>query len=511
MVGRDNMASVYPGLNLVAGHPGALARVLLYPVELFPMSPAANGAKNGDSLPIGQGVSRIGVIKPGRVFYGWWVIAAVSLLYAVASGIYWSGFSFYFLPITQDFRISRTSMSLALGLGRLVGGIQGPFAGYLVDRLGPRFMIVIGCALAGIGFILLSRSTSYQIFLLVYLGLVVTGFAGGFDQGIISVANRWFVRRKALAMSVLWVGLALGTAFVVPVVGLMVVNMGWRDSAMISGVALLVLVVPALLVVRNSPEGMGLTPDGRGTVRPPPLNPVVVPTSAVAAAAGQAGGAGSHVTPLAEGAAPLRADYPEVNFTAKQGFKTASYWLLALALGLYVAAHAGLMTHFAPIIEWKGQSEAVAGLLMGAYGLATIPLFLLVGLVGDRWSKRKVASAGMVLAGVSLGVLLASDGQVWQLVLFMLLFAVAYSTTVIGWALVGELFGRKAFATLLGGITMTYSLLSAATPILAGWIFDSTGSYSWALVLMAALFLASGIIFWHIPRPKLGVSLAPAG
>lgn len=471
------------------------------------MSPTTNGAKNGDSLPIGQGVSGIRLIKPGRIFYGWWVIAAVSLLYAVASGIYWSGFSFYFLPITQDLGISRTSMSLALGLGRLVGGLQGPLAGYLVDRLGPRFMIVIGCALAGIGFILLSRSTSYQTFLLVYLGLVVTGFAGGFDQGIISVANRWFVRRKALAMSVLWVGLALGTAFVVPIVGLMVVNIGWRDSAAISGVALLTLLVPALLVVRNSPEGMGLTPDGRGSVIPPPLSPVPVPAGA---AAGQSGGTGNQATPPPEGAAPLRADYPEVNFTARQGFKTASYWLLALALGLYVAAHAGLMTHFAPIIEWKGQSEAVAGLLMGVYGLATVPLFLLVGWVGDRCSKRKVASGGMVLASASLGVLVASDGRVWQLVLFMLLFAVAYSTTVIGWALVGELFGRKAFATLLGGITMTYSLLSATTPILAGWIFDSTGSYFWALLLMAALFLASGMIFWKVPKPKLVTSLAPA-
>jgi MFS family permease len=363
----------------------------------------------------------------------------------------------------------------------------------------------------------MSRSNSYQTFLMVYLGLVAIGFAGGFDLGIMAVANRWFVRRKAQAFSVLWVCLALGTAFVAPVVGLLVVNIGWRGTATISGAAVLVLLVPALLVIRNSPEDMGLTPDGDGRRTPlrPPRGPRQVATRADAASpihpSAEGPGAGSNGTPTAEEAPLSKEQYAEVSFTAKQGFKTASYWLLALALGLQVAGNTGLLFHFVPMIVWKGQSEAFAGLLIGIYGLATIPLFLLMGRAGDRWPKEKVSSYGMVLGAASLGVLVASDGQAWQLVLVMLLLAASYSTTVTGWALVGELFGRKAFATLLGGITMTYSLLSAATPVLSGWIFDSTGSYFWALVIMAALFLASGIIFWKIPRPKLATSLAPAG
>jgi MFS family permease len=470
------------------------------------MSPTTNG----DGVPIGQGVSEIRVMKPGRIFYGWWVLASVSLLYTLTNGIYWSGFSFYFLPITKDLGLSRTSMSLVLGLGRLVGGLQGPLAGYLVDRLGPRLMIACGGLLAGLGLILLGRSNSYLTFLLVYLGMVAIGFAGGFDQGIISVANRWFVRRKAQAFSVMWVGLALGSALVAPVVGVLVVNIGWRDTAAISGAAVLVLLVPALLVIRNSPEDMGSKPDGDGRRSPvhPPGIPRQIATKADAVSpihpSAEGPGAGSNGTPTAEEAPRLREQYPEVSFTAKQGFKTASYWLLALALGLQVAGNTGLWFHFVPMIVWKDQSEAFAGLLIAIYGLATIPLLLLMGWVGDRWPKDKVSSFGMIIGAAGLGVLVASDGQVWQLVLVMLLLAASYSTTVAGWALVGELFGRKAFATLLGGITMTYSLLSAATPILAGWIFDSTGSYFWALLLMAALLLGSGMMFWNIPRPKQG-------
>ena len=72
-----------------------------------------------------------------RVFYGWCVIAVLTSLYALASGIYFSGFSFYLLPVTRDLGLSRTSMSLALGLARLAGGIKGPIAGYLIDKVGP--------------------------------------------------------------------------------------------------------------------------------------------------------------------------------------------------------------------------------------------------------------------------------------------------------------------------------------------------------------------------------------
>ncbi len=346
-------------------------------------------------------------------------------------------------------------------------------------------MIFFGGALGGVGFILLNLTHSYYTFLLVYLGLMVIGFSGGFDQGNISLASRWFVRYRARAMSFLFVGISLGSAFIAPVVGLLVVNIGWRDTATISGAAMLVLLVPAFLVIRNFPEDMGLTPDGH---RKPPAGDV-------SASGTDASASGQRNT--------------EVDFTARQGFRTFSYWLLALAMGLRIAGYVGLFSHFVPIMVWKGQTETTAALLIGIYGAAAIPLRLTIGWTGDRWPKQKAASCGMILGGLSLGVLIFSSGQLWQLVIFIVLLAVADSTGVVAWAFVGDLFGRKAFATLLGGMTMVYSLLSSTTPILAGWIFDNTGSYFGALLLMAALFTGAGLLFWIIPRPKLPATGAP--
>jgi len=357
-------------------------------------------------------------------------------------------------------------------------------------------MITVGGSLAGLGFILLAQVSSYPTFLLVYLGLMVIGFAGGFDLGIISLANRWFVRRKAQAMSLLWVGLSLGQALIVPVVVLMIEDMGWRDTATISGVALLVLLAPAFLVIRNSPEDIGLTPDGQRTVSVPFIGPRARPEKAKRA--------GGDVDPQVTADPP--SGQQEVEFTARQGFRSASYWLLSLALAIQIAASAGLLVHFAPIMDWKGQSAATAALLMSINGFAAIPMYLILGLAGDRWPKRKVASYGMVLGGISLGVLAFSSSQFWQLLVFILLYTVAYSTSVVAWAFAGELLGRKAFATLLGGITMMYSFTSATTPILVGWIFDSTGSFLGALLLLAILFIVAGLLFWKIPRPKLSGS-----
>jgi MFS family permease len=326
---------------------------------------------------------------------------------------------------------------------------------------------------------------------------MVIGFSGGFDQGIMSVANRWFVRRKARAMSFLWAGLGLGTAFIAPAVGLMVVNLGWRDTATISGAALLVLLVPAFLVIRNLPEDMGLLPDGQGSPSLPTRGRRVIRLRRTGSPAAMEAPVSDFVQAQSQ-----RQPYGEADVTAKEGFRSAWYWLLALAMGLRVAAHAGLMAHFVPMLVWKGQTETGAALLIGIYGLVVIPLTLAVGWAGDRWSKQKVASGGMLLGGLGLAVLLLSDGQLWQLIVFIILLAMTDSSGVLAWAYAGDRFGRRAFATLLGGMTMVYSLLSASTPILAGWIFDSTGSYLWALVLLAILFASSSLLFWNIPRPK---------
>ena len=348
-------------------------------------------------------------------------------------------------------------------------------------------MIAASGALAGVGFILLALTQNYISFVLVYVGLMSIGFSGGFDQGIMAVANRWFVVRRARAMSVIFVGISSGAAFLAPAIGLIVVHWGWRVAAFSSGVTMLVLLVHAIVVIRDLPEHLGLRPDGAASLQADKSNS------------------------LPADAHPGSRGVAEVNFTAGQGIRTLAFWLLTLAMGLRIGAFTGFLTHFVPIIVWKGQTETTAALLIGICGLTAIPLRLLMGWGGDRWPKQKMSSLGMLIGATGLLILILGTGQLWHLIIFVAMFAAADSTVVVAWALVGDLFGRLAFATLLGVMTMVYSFISATTPISAGVIFDATGSYFGALVLFTILLLLAGMLFWIIPRPSLPVRPAAIG
>ena len=418
--------------------------------------------------------------KPRRkLFYGWWIVAAGAALNALAGGAYWNGFSVYFLPVTRDLELSRTATSFAYGMARLEGGFEGPAAGYLVDRLGPRTIIAFGGVLAGLGFILLSLTHSFPMFLLVYLGVLSMGMNGGFNHGVMAAVNQWFIRRKGMAMSIVSLGQSIGGAVITPAVAAIVLTLGWRSAAVISGVAILVVVVPLSFVVRRSPESVGLLPDGDQ-----------------ASAIADRGLA-------ARGPSRFSRHITTVDFTAKEAFKTRTYWLLAMGMGLRIAAHGGVFVHLVPLMVWKGQSEAVGAFVVAFVSMVSIPLRILLGWAGDKWNKQRVVGITMFLSASSLVILLVSGGAFWQLLFFAAFFAFAEGVTGMSWSLVGDFFGRTSFATLRGGITLVYSLLSTLTPVFAGWVFDTTGSYYYALIPIVGIYLTSALLFWNLPKAKL--------
>lgn len=417
-----------------------------------------------------------GARGPRKVFPGWWIVGAGAILNALGGGTYWLGFSVYFLPVTRDLGLSRAATSWAYGLGRLEGGLEGPLAGYLVDRLGPRTMIAIGGVLAGLGFILLSLTHSFATFLLAYIGLLALGMNAGFNHGVMAAINSWFVRRKGLAMSLASMGISFGGAVITPLVAVVVLNLGWRTGAVLSGLIIIAVTVPLSLVFHRSPESMGLLPDG---------DPAPAPGDPVSGVSTQLS---PHVT--------------SVDFTAKEAFKTPTYWLLALSMGLRLAAHTGVLVHLVPLMVWKGQTEAVGAFVVAFMALVTFPLRVIIGWLGDRWSKQKVVSITMMLGAASLMVLLLSGGALWELLIFAAFSAFAEAVSGLSWSLIGHFFGRESFGTLRGGITTVHSFLTMGVPVFAGWVYDTTGSYHSALIPLAVIYLLAAFTFWNIPRAR---------
>ncbi|MFH1381612.1 MAG: MFS transporter [Chloroflexota bacterium] len=411
------------------------------------------------------------VKRAGQAFYGWRIVAASGIASALGSGLCFYGFSVFFLPITESLNLSRAATSLVFSLSRAEGSIEGPAAGYLIDRLGPRKVIFAAASMMGIGYILLSKVDSFLTFLLVYMGVISFGFNAGVMHVPMASVTSWFVRRRGLAMGIVMAFMGIGGAFIPPALSTGIQLYGWRTTALLSGLVSLVVIVPLSVVFRRSPESMGLLPDGD--------------SAKVEMNQG-----------MDEPSVPVEAD-----FTAAEALRRASFWVVTLATCLRIAGHMAFIIHFVPIMVWKGTSEPTGAFMLGTMALISIPLRILIGWIGDRFSRARVIALGSVVGATVLMLLnYAQLGwQLWTLVAFM---AIGESVGPQTWALVGDLFGRRRFATIRGLMSMFTGLAAAVMPVAAGMIFDVTRSYNLTLWISGALMIMSAIVFAILRPPS---------
>lgn len=409
---------------------------------------------------------------PARVFYGWWIVVIGCVLDAVKGGTYNTGFTLYFLPVLNEMRLSRAATSLPFSFAKLESALAGPVVGYLIDRFDLRVMLALGTALAGLGFVLLSFTHSYLLFVLVFLGPVTTGFQIGFNHATLAAVNHWFRRKRGLAMALVQTGQSIGGVIILPLVAFTVLRLGWRVAAFLSGLIVLAL-LPLALFMRRSPESMGLLPDGERAEA----------GELVGGAVGRAHRDGPH------------------DFTAREALRTPAFWLLAAFHSLRNVPYSGVTVHFVPLLVWKGLDEPTAAFFVGLTALATAVVRPLTGWLGDRQSKQKIGALGVLLGAAGLVVLVYSDGALWALLAFAVLFSFGDGINSVTWALVGDLFGRTHFATIRGWMGMLQSAASMPAAVATGWIYDQTQSYMWALVAFIAAYAASGLLLWSMPQP----------
>ena len=197
-----------------------------------------------------------------RIFYGWFALAGVMLILFIVGGAFANSFAVLLPIITGEFEWSRGAVALALSLGILAFGIPSPLFGILVDRLGPRFTIILGNSLAALG---LAGVYLIQEVWHLYLLYILTGLGGGFGGYIActTVANNWFIRKRSLAFGFFTASAGLGGFVFPPMTTALIDTVGWRDAWLVlTGLILIVPVfIGGVILIRNKPEDMGLLPD----------------------------------------------------------------------------------------------------------------------------------------------------------------------------------------------------------------------------------------------------------
>ena len=426
------------------------------------------------------------------MFYGWWIAIISAGADSLKHGTFNKGFTSYIIPLRGELGISLAAVSFAEMLGRMEGGLQGPIMGWATDKWGPRVILAFGGLTSGFGFILLSFTQNYLYFVCIFVGLLSLGFRAGYNNATMPAINQWFRRHRGLAMGIAGMGTAIGGNLIAHLMCLLVLSAGWRPAAFISGVIILAVVIPLSFLIRRDPESMGLRADG---------DPI--PEDEINIADLVSGNDGDR-----HSASILHAGEPD--FMANEAMRTPTFWMLVLAVGFRNTVHSGTTFLMVPLSVWflmgsgrtEDDSQPIAVAFVGVMSFSLLIMTPIVGWLGDRWSKKKLSSACMVGGALSLLMLMDDTGNIFQLVAFVVLLAFSETANPLAWAIMGDYFGRRSYATLRGWQHLPDQFMSMSTPVWMGVIFDKTDSFFWALIPLVIIYCLAAVFYWIIPNPK---------
>lgn len=408
-----------------------------------------------------------------KIFYGWKMVFAAASLQFIQSMMLHQAFGAYVAILIQDKGWSKTSVSGASAMMSMEAAVIGPILGWFLDRFGSRGVIKVGVIMFGIGFMLLSQIDS----LLSFYGAVIviaigSSMAGYFPLNVGVI--QWFEKKRARALSMVGLGLALGGMFV-PIVAWSMESVGWRATAFGCGVISIVVGYPLACIFRRRPEDFGETVDGAGVTRGTVDVSGVQPESNV-----------------------------EPEFTAKQALRTKAFWLLSaghgVALIIVTAVNTHAINHMRISLGYTIAQAAFYITLMTGFQVIGV---LLGGVLGDKLQKNKVAAVCMTMHMVGMLMLTYALGPV-MLVLFAIFHGLAWGIRgPFMQAIRADYFGRKSIGMILGLSAMLTAVGQVSGPLLAGIMGDATGNYDLGFTVLALIAGAGTFLFWFAKPPPL--------
>jgi sugar phosphate permease len=409
-------------------------------------------------------------LKRPRFFYGWVIVGVCFVAEATAFGAGSASLAVFLQPMSEDLGWSRTTLTFALTVQQLGNIVVAPVAGNMLDRRGPRIVMVVGAICAGAGFALISEvQEPWQFFLLYGLaGALGLREIGNLVTG--TVISKWFVRMRGRALAFSGLGLNTGAVVFGPVIALLITSIGWRGAWVALGViVMLVLLPPALFLLRRSPEDMGLLPDGD----PPD---------------GQASGSNVFVRPA------------EPRFTVKEALRKRSTWLIVVSTSMVGLALGTLNHHQVAYFVDTGLTLERASFFFAMGHLATLPSKVMWGLLSEKVPVRYCMAGNDVARAISIVLLLVISGEtrLWGYVVFTGLGqGVAFLNAKI-WA---DYYGRAFIGSIRGILTPIQVVSGLGGPLMAALLYDETQSYdvSFAFCVLALVVATTAILLARPP------------
>jgi len=411
--------------------------------------------------------------KKPKVFYGYWVVAATFFCLFIHSGCGIYGFSLFVRPLQAEFGWGRGSIMIALTISFLVMGITSPFVGRLVDRYGARKLITIGTFIAGLGFLLLSLMNNLWFFYgshtIIAIGMAAMGMVA-----TTAVVSNWFKRRRGTAIGIMAAGIGAGGFAIAPLIGGYIIpNFSWQAAYIASALLTWTVIPLALFVIKSKPADMGLYPDG-----------IEAPETADE----------TQVLPSATRELNLR-----------RALATPTFWLITASFLTNGFSQIGLFQNQVPHLEDIGFPAATAATALGVLGLGSLAGKFSFGWICDYIQAKYAWCISLVLqlAGTIIIIILQPTSPLTVLWLY----AIIMGFGIGGWLptlsiLISTNFGLVSYGAIFGIVAFAQSIGAAAGSLLAGYMFDSMGTYHWAFITFLALYVIAIPTALAIRRPK---------
>jgi sugar phosphate permease len=413
--------------------------------------------------PGGHGDQRPSIPQRVPFFYGWIILAVGALAIFISSPGQTFSVSIFVDHIIADLDLSRSTISGLYTAGSLTAGAAVVFVGRLLDRYGARVMLTAICILFGFAAVWMSSVNSA---LQLYIGFALIRALG---QGSLTMVPTtliatWFIHRRGRATAIGAVGAAIGAAVFPILIHYLIAQGGWRNAWMVLAFIIWgTLLLPAVLLVRRSPEAVGLRPDGRSTVKP-------------------------------EQAGETAVDYtPEFSMTLGQALRTRSFWLLMFAGSAQPFIVTALTFHHVSLLAARGISPAVAASVFSVFAAIQIAGTFAAGFMADRLPNRRVLALGQsLLLATLLWTFVISTP--WQAYVYGALLGACGGFLITTMAVIWpNYYGRQHLGSIRGVTTASMVVFAALGPLPFGRVFDLTGSYSTAILIFLALPVACAI------------------
>ena len=388
-----------------------------------------------------------------KPYYGWWVVAGAFILLFCSAGTQFYTFPVFFEAILNDTGWARAETAAALSFGMFISGITGMVIGRLLRKVNIKSIMLSGCIIAGIGFSLLSTMDKlWQLY--VFYGLIVA--VGATCIALIpnlSAVESWFTQKRSTALGIATVGIGVGGMVMAPLASWLISIYGWQTTYLFMAGIITVLGIPVSIFAMRTPKE---SEKSKATIEET--------KSEVSLASG---------------------------ITLHRALRDRVFWSIAIAVMLWACAYGtGIVHQVAFAVDIGIDSRDAAG-AVGLLAAFSIPGRLIFGKLGDIIDKRYVFMVGTLLQVIGFVILMKTTNLAMLYIYACLTGLNIGSMAPILPAILADRFGHRHFASIYGAAFFTQTIGMVIGPIFGGWIFDNSGSYSFAFLIAAIISLAA--------------------